>query len=147
MSTEASLYVDFLGTWRLIPESCDYEQGEAPRAGTYVIKERGGALVFDIDWTDAEGTTHSASFSGVPDGQPRPFAGGDLADALSVTAVSDRELCSSALWRGEELMVAQRQLDETKTAMRVVQLVRFRNGTEATNVAIYKRQLAPTGER
>lgn len=141
MSADRPLYADFLGTWVLLPETCEYEQGDPPRSGTYVIEERDGALAFRVGWTDAEGETHSAELCGVPDGQPVPFAGGDLADALSVTAVSRRELCSTAYREGRELMVAQRQLDETKMAMRVVQLVRFRDGTHAANVALYKKQL------
>lgn len=141
MASHRPLYADFLGTWVLVPERCDYEQGDPPISGSYVIEEHDGALVFHIEWTDAAGETHSADFSGVPDGQPVPFAGGDLADALSVTAVSDRELWSSAYREGEELMVAQRQLDDTRTAMRVVQLVRFRGGTDAANVSLYRKQL------
>ncbi len=38
-------------------------------------------------------------------------------------------------------MVAQRQLDDTGTAMRVTQLVRFPDGTHAANVSIYRKQV------
>jgi len=134
-------YQRFLGTWVLIPESCDYEQNEPPRSGTYRIESTAEGLRFEMAWTDSAGEQHSVSFSGVPDGKPMPFAGGELADALSITAVSKRELNSSAFLRGKELMVAQRQLDDTGQAMRVIQLVRLPDGTSARNVSVYRRQV------
>lgn len=139
MSDSLPLYAGFLGTWILLPESCDYEQGEPPASGTYRIEERDGRLEFAMDWTDSAGKTHHAEFSGVPDGRREPFDGGELADALSVTAVSARELTSAAYRNGAELMVAQRQLDDTGSAMRVTQLVRFLDGTHAANVGVYRK--------
>lgn len=138
--SDEPLYAGFLGTWVLIPESCRYEQGDPPRAGIYRIAEVDGRLKFSIDWVAADGEAHQVEFDGVPDGAPVPFAGGDAVDAMSVHAVSPRDLRSSAFWKGQELMVAQRQLDESGRAMRVTQLVRFPDGTHLANVAIYRRQ-------
>lgn len=132
-------YEGFLGTWTLDPASCDYEQGLPPREGIYSIREDEGVLHFLMDWTDAEGEHHRVGFSGIPDGKPVPFEGGDLADALSITAVSPRELTSSAFYQGRELMVAQRQLDASGRAMRVIQVVRFPDGTDAANVSLYHK--------
>ena len=129
----------FLGTWVLLPETCIYEQGAPPRAGTYRIEQDGALLRFTIDWIAADGAAHHAAFSGRPDGVAVPFAGGDAVDSMSITAVSPRDLRSSAFWRGQELMVAQRQLDASGQTMRVTQLVRFADGTRAANVAIYRR--------
>src|SRR5690606_11342740 len=136
-----SPYADFLGTWLLDPTSCAYQQGEPPRSGRYVIEERDGALHFTMEWVDATGTENRAAFSGIPDGEPRPFAGGDLADALSIEAPSPRELTSAALYRGVERMFAQRQLDDTRQVMRVTQIVRLPDGTNPSNVALYRRQV------
>ena len=133
------VYAAFLGTWLLLPETCVYEQGAAPRAGTYRIEEDGELLRFTIDWVAADGTAHHATFAGRPDGVSVPFAGGDAVDAITITAVSPRDLRSSASWRGQERMVAQRQLDAGGNAMRVTQLVRFADGTSAANVAVYRR--------
>lgn len=140
MSVEPEpIYQGFLGTWTLDPGSCDYEQGEAPVEGTLRIEESQGTLEFLMDWTDAEGEHHQARMSGAPDGQIVPFAGGKLADAISVQAVSARELNTSAYWQGKELMLAQRQLDDTGQAMRITQVVRFPNGSTLANVGIYRK--------
>ncbi len=134
-------YRGFLGTWVLIPGSCDFKQSEPPQSGTCLIEETTEGLRFEMAWMDSAGEQHGAGFSGVPDGKPVPFDGGKLADALSITAVSTRELNSSAFFRGKELMVTQRQLDDTGQAMRVIQLVRLPDGTSPRNISIYRRQV------
>ena len=139
MSVDASLYEGFLGTWQLIVESCRYEQGDPPMHGTYTISAENDVLTFSVKWRDAKGVDHAHAFSGIPDGVPAPYPGGDLADALSIHAVSASELNSSAFLCGRELMIAQRQLDATGTAMRVTQLVRLPDGTSPANVSIYLR--------
>lgn len=136
---DVALYADFLGTWILDPKSCRYEQGEPPRAGSYRIEAREGRLFFTVDCIDAEGMEQNVSFSGVPDGRHESFAGGDLADALSVEAVSRRELTSAAHYRGVERMTAQRQLDEAGMAMRVLQLVRLPDGTRLLDTSVYRK--------
>ncbi len=134
-------YAGFLGTWVLIPGSCVYEQGPAPRDGTYTIEDRAGTLAFTIDWTAADGTAHHVEFAGRPDGVAVPFAGGEVVDAMAIEAVSPRELRSSAFWKGAELMVAQRQLDASGQVMRVTQLVRFVDGRRLANVALYRKRV------
>ena len=137
--SDQPLYRSFLGTWELIPKSCVFEQSAPPRSGSLQIVETTEGLRFDMAWVDAEGDAQEASFGGVPDGEPRPFDGGELADAMSVTVVSERDLRSSAFHEGQELMVVQRQLDDTGQAMRVTQLVRLPDGSTPINVSIYRR--------
>ena len=97
----------FLGRWVLIPESCQYEQGDPPTNGRYHIEQRDdGSLQFTAEWIDA---------------------------------VSDRELNSRAYYRGKVRMVAQRQLDDTRSAMRVTQVVYLPDGSRPANVSVYRR--------
>ncbi len=138
--SDAPIYRAFLGSWVLVPESCDYEQSEPPKSGTHRISETSVGLRFDMSWVDAMGEEHSASFSGIPDGELRPFDGGELADALSITAASERDLRSSVFYRGTERMAAQYQLDDTGQAMRVTQLVRLPDGTAPINTGTYRKQ-------
>ncbi len=134
-------YTGFVGTWFLIPSSCVYEQGKAPSQGTYVIAEReDGHLVFTIDWIDAEGAQHHVTFSGLPNGEANKLEVGDLADAFSISAPTARRLDTIAYKNGEALMFAERQLDESGAAMRVVQQVRLPDGTRPTNISVYVKQ-------
>jgi hypothetical protein len=137
MADQQAIYEAFLGTWQLIPESCQYEQGEPPKMGSYTIREKNDGLEFLMQWCDAQGEHHELSFFAIPDGKPIPFAGGKLADALSVSAPSPTELNSSAYLEGREISIAQRQLDSTRSAMRITQLVRI--PVPLANVSIYRR--------
>ncbi|MBL4839087.1 MAG: hypothetical protein JKY34_16090 [Kordiimonadaceae bacterium] len=133
------LYQQFLGNWELIPLTCVYEQGDAPIAGTYSIEETGSTLTFHMGWTDADGGQHDYSFGATSDGKPKPFRGGDLADSISVTAVSEKELNSAAYKAGKELMLAQRTLSDDGDYMEVRQIVRLPDLTEPSNFARYRR--------
>ncbi|MCA9670187.1 MAG: hypothetical protein KC503_31550 [Myxococcales bacterium] len=145
MNDKPPLYAGFIGTWVLIPESCQYEQGPPPRSGTYRIEASDDdQLDFFMDWIDHEGSARSASFGGKADGSRVPFPGGELADAFSIEPVSPRELNSRAFYRGVERMVAQRQLDEHGVAMRVTQLVRLPGGESLANVSIYRKKPLPS---
>jgi len=139
MSDAPAPYAGFLGTWILIPDSCDYQQGAPPRSGSYRIALDGDRLSFHVEWIDAAGEQQRATFSALPNGGKEPFAGGELADALEVRAVSERELNSYAYWQGRECMVAQRQLDDSGAAMRITQVVRFPDGTQLANVSVYRK--------
>ena len=135
------IYYDFQGHWVMIPESCSYDQGEPPTAASCYIVESDGQVRFIMEWTDAGGKKEEIEFAGIPNGVPTPFNGGDLADEMTITAVSPRELNSAAFFQGRELMIAQRQLDETGQAMRITQMVRLPDGQQIANVATYQRML------
>lgn len=134
-----SLYERFLGHWELDPASCKYEQGDPPKAGSYTIQEAGDDLVFDMAWTDQAGQSHTASFSGTPDGKAVPFEGTDLVDSFVVTAESRSELNSSAFLKEEKLMHASRTLIDDET-MRIVQTVYLPDGSAPSNRSVYYRR-------
>jgi hypothetical protein len=133
------LYRRFIGHWELDPASCDYKQGDPPKTGTYVIREDGDDLIFDMAWTDQAGTPHEASFRGTPDGEAKPFNGGDLVDSLTITAESRSELNSSASMKGQPLMHATRTPIDDDT-MRIVQVVYLPDGSAPANKSVYRRQ-------
>jgi hypothetical protein len=138
--TEQPLYKHFIANWRLMPETCNYEQGEAPIAGSYTIEEGGKGLIFTMRWTDTAFEQHDISFTACPDGKRHAFDGGALADALSVTAVSKSELISAAFKGGMELMLATLTLSENGNFLDLKQVVRLPDLTEPSNLSRYKRQ-------
>ena len=133
------IYENFLGTWVLDPITCDYEQGDPPRADRHRIEQHGGDLVITMDWTDAEGETHHASFRAPPTGQDIPFNGGPLADTLCLSAPSPGELNLSASRDGLELMTATRKLDADGAMLHLVQTVHLPDLTAPANRGIYYR--------
>lgn len=132
-----STYDNFLGTWVLDPITCEYEQGDPPRADRHRIEKDGGDLVITMDWTDADGETHHASFRAPPNGQEVAFNGGPLADTLCLAAPSPTELNLSASRDGLELMTATRTLDADGTMLHLLQTVHLPDLTAPANRSIY----------
>lgn len=137
MADDTSLYSKFLGTWTLDPASCVYEQGNPPKEAIYHIANQDGVLHFLIDWVDEEDKQERVEFSGVPNGERTPFAGGLLADEMSVDAPSETELVSAAYWQSKERMVATRTLSASGKSMQVLQIVRLPDGNTLCNQSTY----------
>lgn len=135
------MYAGFLGEWQLDVDGSHYGQGEAPVSGGYEISESQEGLVFVISWQDADGKEHSFTFSGVPDGEARPFAGDDLIDSMSVSAPNEAELTSKAFYQGRELMIAKRVLMDDGAVMEITQSVLLPDGSKPSNIARYRRKL------
>ena len=133
------IHRNFLGTWSLDPETCDYEQGEPPRADRHHIAEDAGDLVITMDWTDADGETHHASFRAPLDGSKMPFNGGPLADALQLKTPSSSELSLSAFCDGLELMTAMRTMSTDSSSLLLVQTVHLADFTAPENRGTYFR--------
>ena len=133
-------YQLFLGEWELDVNLCHYEQGEPPRSSTYLIREDDDELLFEMSWMDAAGETHQMTLRGVPDGELVPFNGGELVDALSITAVSTHELNSAAAMKGVVLMSVIRRLSPDGQQMAVMQEVKLPTGEVSTNKSVYSRK-------
>ena len=133
------IFRKFLGTWALDPASCCYEQGPPPRSAIYHIAQEHDDIVFTMSWVDADGEEHKMSFRGPPDGRHVPFEGGQMADAMSIDAFSERELNTSAYLNRLELMVAERILSEDGATMEIRQRVMLADGTRPTNTSTYVR--------
>jgi len=129
----------FLGFWRLMPGTCVYEQGDPPTDGSYDIELAHKTLRFTASWTDADGGSQHVTFSGPANGVAMPFAGGSLADALSIELVSERQLDSTAWKDGTALMFAKRTLSDSGRQMTISQTVRLPDGSSPTNWSTYER--------
>ncbi|WP_350333738.1 hypothetical protein [Coralliovum pocilloporae] len=138
--SDGPVYRHFLGAWVLDVDTCSFDQGSPPRAGTCRFEEEGDELIISMNWVDVEGEIHNMAFKGVPNADPAPFNGGELADALSMDAPSEIELNSSAYLKGVELMTARRTLSRDYTSMELVQRVILPDGTMPENRSTYRRE-------
>ena len=79
---------NFLASWQLFPEKCDFEYQLIPKSGNYKIDsvQNGHALGFSHNWVNIENEAFYAQFSVIPNGEPHPFnasnSGQDAEDIL-----------------------------------------------------------------
>ncbi len=75
---------NFLASWQLFPEKCNFEQGIAPKSGNYKIEsiQHGKALSIHINWVSIDNEAFYTQYTCVPDGAKHPFDNQDLADTI-----------------------------------------------------------------
>lgn len=79
---------NFLAGWQLFPEKCVYNNGIAPKSGTYKIEAAGNALVFTNNWVTVEGGAYNAVFTVIPDGAVHAFDNAALAASYTATFIN-----------------------------------------------------------
>ena len=134
-----NLFKKFVGKWALLKGSCLYEQGLPPIDGQYQITYKTRDLIFEMVWLDNTGERHEFIFKSRPDGLAIPFMGGDLADSLSTTIVSERELNTIAYKNGIKVMEVRRNLSNSLNQMTISQTVFVSEKDKPTNWSSYSK--------
>lgn len=77
---------NFIASWQLFPEKCNYEEGDRPKSGTYRIEAdpEKNALKVHHNWVSLENQAFSAAYTVVADGELHPYADEALADSVQV---------------------------------------------------------------
>jgi hypothetical protein len=120
----------FEGTWKLIPERCEYEHTSPPREGTYRIAATPEGLAFTLDWVDSSGSAEHVEFRLTWDGE----------DPASLELV-DAQTLNTTIERDDKVVAhASRRLSEDGTQMEVLQRAFTPEGKPFVNRAWYRRQ-------
>ena len=66
---------NFLASWQLFPEKCNFEYQLVPKSGNYKIDsiQNGHVLDFSHNWVNIENEAFYAQFSVNPNGEKHPF--------------------------------------------------------------------------
>ncbi len=129
----------FLGKWSLLREQCDYQLGEPPREGWYLLEQEPGQVKVTMDWTDSHGQHHQQSYSSIPDGNEYPYPDSPAVDAVSMTLVNENRLDSAALKTGSLVNHAARELSPDGQVMKVT-MTFYTPGATLINIAHYRRE-------
>lgn len=81
---------NFLASWQLFPEKCDFGYGVPPKSGNYRIEsvQNGHALSIHINWVSLENEAFYTQYELVPDGTFHPFADREIADSLKAEFIN-----------------------------------------------------------
>jgi hypothetical protein len=76
---------NFLASWQLFPEKCNYNNGEVPKSGNYKIEsvQNGTALLVSMNWVSRLNEAFFSSYTLCPDGQLHSYEQQDFADQIS----------------------------------------------------------------
>ncbi len=127
----------FLGSWTLIPELCQYQDGYPPKSGRYEIDLKDGEAKFDIVWTDEKGKDHEIKYGGPVDGTVNALNGGKI--EVSFTRVDQLRLDSSTYSGGFEASHVHRKASEDGKLMIVVTTHNHDTESATRNFQVYRK--------
>jgi Protein of unknown function (DUF2452) len=78
---------NFLASWQLFPEKCDYEKGIVPKSGIYKIESDPDdkKLIISYNWVSIENEAFYTQFNIIPDGLVHPFENKEVAECYMAT--------------------------------------------------------------
>ncbi len=81
---------NFLASWQLFPEKCDFQFGSAPKSGNYKIEriENGHELGISINWVSFTNDAFYTQYNVRPDGELHPFDNQELADTIRASIIN-----------------------------------------------------------
>ena len=134
---------NFLASWQLFPEKCNFEFGVAPKSGNCKIEsiKNGKQLNFDISWVSLTNEAFYTEYTMVPDGSIQPFDNQDLADSIQVEIVNASTLVTK-LFKEEKNVLEVTNEILPNGYMKVSQKGFDMEAKPFTNVEIYHKQLS-----
>jgi len=128
----------FTGSWQLIPELCQYQDGHPPLAGRCDITTDGDVVSCATEWTDEHGKDHALSHGGPMDGSVVALGDGKL--EVSYTRIDAYRLDNAVYADGRETSYAHRKTSMDGTLMVMVTVHHHKDTRSTRNFQVYRRQ-------
>ena len=133
---------NFLASWQLFPEKCDFEYQLVPKSGNYKIEslKNGHVLGFSHNWVNIENEAFYAQFSVVPNGEKEAF--NNDANASSFANYISSEINNASCLTVCFLKEDQTQLKVVHEILangylKVTHFGKKEDGTDFKNIEIY----------
>lgn len=134
---------NFLASWQLFPEKCQFEYQIVPKSGNYKIEsfQNGHALSFSHNWVNLENEAFYAQYYVTPNGELHPFENIELADTIS--AVINNASCLTVHFIKEEVEILQVVHEILANGfLKVTHKGKKNTGEDFTNIEVYHKQLS-----
>jgi hypothetical protein len=134
---------NFLASWQLFPEKCDYEKGMPPKSGNYRIETANNQqeLVVQINWVTLDNEAFFSQYDIRPDGEQRPFSDQSLAETIRAEIINASTIEVNFL-RQENPVLQIRKEILSNGYLKITQLGKDEAGHPFRNIDIYHKQLS-----
>jgi len=134
---------NFLASWQLFPEKCDYQKGIAPKSGNFKIEstDNGQALSFSINWVTLDNEAFYTQYKVVPNDTLQQLQDNELADEIKATIVNSSTL-SVGFYKNTLLVLMVTHEILPNGYMRITQEGNNENGKTYKNLEVYHKQLS-----
>jgi hypothetical protein len=148
---------NFLASWQLFPEKCDFEYQIVPKSGNYKIDslQNGHALGFSHNWVNIENEAFYAQFSVLPNGEQQPFDSSKNSNEINDVLIHENEFadhiaaeinnasCLTVYFfkAGQEKLKVVHEI-LANGFLKVTHFGNKEDGTPFKNVEVYHKQLS-----
>lgn len=134
---------NFLASWQLFPEKCDFQQGLSPKSGNYKIESirNGHALGISINWVSLENQAFYSQYEMIPDDVQRPIDNPDLADAIQASILNASTIQCQFFRADQTILVVTHEILQNGY-LKVTHHGENEQGQPFTNIEIYHKQMS-----
>lgn len=127
------------GIWHFVPAASTYQSGPAPKESKRQWIPDGDKVKFIHDGIGADGKPFHTEFTAAYDGQPNPFIGGTLYDAVALTSRGPSRVDQVFTLKGKVTVKATRTISKDGKRMTIDSRGTKPDGTRFRNLLIYER--------
>ncbi|WP_216593200.1 MULTISPECIES: DUF2452 domain-containing protein [Sediminibacterium] len=134
---------NFLASWQLFPEKCDFQKGIAPKSGNYKIEsiENGQALSFSINWVSLDNEAFYTQYKVFPNDSLQKLEDNQLADEIKSVIVNSSTLSVVFYKNALTVLVVTHEI-LPNGYMRITQEGTDEKGKNYRNIELYHKQLS-----
>jgi hypothetical protein len=134
---------NFLASWQLFPEKCNFQFGTIPKSGNYKIEsiKTGHELSVSINWVSITNDAFYTQYEVKPDGEPHPFDNQEMADTIKASIVNASTIATE--FSKEETIILEVIHEILPNGyMKVTQKGLNEAKEPFTNIEIYHKQMS-----
>ena len=133
---------NFLASWQLFPEKCEFQFGLPPKSGNYKIEsiKNGHELSVSTNWVSLTNDAFYAQYAVKPNGEKQPFDNQDLADTIEAE-ISNASTIKTLFFK-EDILVLDVTNEILANGYMKVTHKGFDNAAPFVNIEIYHKQMS-----
>jgi len=134
---------NFLASWQLFPEKCDFQSGTAPKSGNYKIESirNGHALSISINWVSLDNEAFYTQYELVPDGELHPFNDQELADTIKGEIINASAIKTSFIKEDKLILEVLHEI-LSNGYLKLTQIGIDQEQKPFSNIEVYHKQLS-----
>ena len=134
---------NFLASWQLFPEKCQFQHGITPKSGQYRIESirHGHALSISSNWVSMDNEAFYSQYELVPDQQPQPLPTASHADSVTGQIIDGSTLQVVLLKEDKKVIEVLHEI-MPNGYLKISYLGEDKSGNAYTNTEIYHKQMS-----
>lgn len=134
---------NFLASWQLFPEKCDYQKGIPPKSGIYRMESTPGQqeLTIQINWVSLENEAFFSQYDMRPDGEIHPFSDQSMAESIRAEIINGSTILVEFLRNNAAVLQVKKEI-LSNGYLRITQEGLDDQGNKFRNIDIYHKQLS-----